>query len=183
MKNKLTRCSWVNDDPLYIQYHDTEWGVPIQEDQPLFELLILEGMQAGLSWYIVLKKREHFRQSFDQFQAEKIARYTSKKVDQLMQNPGIIRHRLKIESTIVNAKAYLRIQQEHGSFAKYLWEWLEKQPATSSKTAHSEALSKLLKKQGFKFVGGTICYAFMQAAGMVCDHSVDCYRYAQLTQR
>lgn len=184
---KIVRCAWVTEDPLYIDYHDTEWGVPIFEDRLLFEFLILEGAQAGLSWLTVLKKRENYRHCFDQFDAEKIARYKVKKIEKLLSNPGIIRNRLKIEATIQNAKSFLLVQKEHGSFSEYLWEFVDKNPIQNrwqhikqvpAKTPLSDTLSKDLKKRGFKFVGSTICYAFMQAVGLVNDHTVDCFRHA-----
>lgn len=165
------RCAWVSNNPLYLDYHDHEWGIPIYDDRLLFELLILEGMQAGLSWLTILKKREHFRHSFDQFDAAKIAHYSSSKVEQLMQNEGIIRHRLKIQATITNAKAFLAIQREYGQFSHYLWSFVDNQPIVGywktlaevpSHTAISDALSKDLKKRGFRFVGSTICYAFSE---------------------
>lgn len=184
-KNK-TRCAWVNSDPLYINYHDNEWGVPIYDDRLLFEFLILEGAQAGLSWITILKKRDNYRQSFDNFNAKKIAKYDQNKCNELMNNTGIVRNKLKINAAIVNAQAYLSVQKEWGSFSKYIWHFVDDKPImnhwktakslpTSSKI--SDALSKDLKKRGFKFVGTTICYAFMQAVGMVNDHTIDCFCY------
>lgn len=186
--NKMKRCAWVNEDPLYIDYHDHEWGVPIYDDQLLFEFLILEGMQAGLSWYTILKKRDTFRKVFNKFDAKKIVRYDQKKINALLENPGIIRNNLKIQAAITNAKAFLEVKKEFGSFSKYIWSFAEtgpiqnkwvkgKVPATSK---ISDKLSKDLKKRGFKFVGSTICYAFMQAVGMVNDHTIDCFRYKQV---
>ena len=181
-----TRCEWGNGDPLSIQYHDTEWGVPVHDDRKLFEFLVLEGMQAGLSWLTVLKKRENFRKAFDSFDARTIARYDARKLRSLLADEGIIRNRLKIESTVRNAKAFLAIQKEFGSFNDYLWQFVENRPVRNSwetikqippKTALSDAMSKDLKKRGFTFVGSTICYAFMQATGMVNDHVVHCFRY------
>jgi len=178
------RCAWVSDHPLYVAYHDHEWGVPVYDDRLLFEFLILEGMQAGLSWLTVLKKRENFRQSFDHFNAEKIARYSPAKIEKLMQNEGIIRNRLKIQATISNAKAFLALQKEKGSFSDYLWSFVDHTPVIGhwkktdtlpTRSAISDALSKDLKKRGFRFVGTTICYAFMQAIGMVNDHLDDCF--------
>lgn len=181
-----TRCGWVNDNPLYIEYHDKEWGVPVYDDRLLFEFLILEGMQAGLSWLTILKKRESYRAAFDNFNAEKIAAYPHQKIDELMTNEGIIRNRLKIQSIFNNANAFLKVKEEWGDFSKYIWHFvdgepiqnhwkhLESVPATSP---ISDELSKDLKKRGFKFVGSTICYAFMQAVGMVNDHTVDCFCY------
>ncbi len=181
-----TRCSWCPaDNSLYIQYHDEEWGVPVHDDRLLFEMLILEGAQAGLSWLTILKRRESYREAFDHFDAKKIARYDKKKEASLMQDPGIIRNRLKIAATIDNAKAFLATQKEHGTFDRYIWSFVggktmrnprgnaEPLPA---QTAEAEAMSKDLKKRGFRFVGATICYAFMQAVGMVDDHSADCFR-------
>lgn len=185
MKPK-SRCHWVNDDPLYIDYHDQEWGKPIYEDRLLFEFLILEGAQAGLSWITVLKKRENYRACFDNFDAQKMAQYDDKKIAALLSNPGIIRNRLKINAAITNAKAYLQVEQEWGSFSKYLWHFVDGKPIHNHRknsgqiptsTEISDALSKDLKKRGFKFVGSTICYAFMQAVGMVNDHTADCWCY------
>lgn len=179
------RCAWVNTDPLYVAYHDEEWGKPLRDDRKLFELLILEGMQAGLSWYTILKKRDNFREAFDQFDPQIIAQYGPDKVDELMQNPGIIRNRLKIQSVITNAHIYLEIMEDPslGSFSDYLWSFVGGQPIinhwTSTKevptsTPVSDAMSKALRKKGMKFVGSTILYAFMQASGMVNDHTTDC---------
>lgn len=182
----MRRCGWVTDDPLYIDYHDQEWGRPIHDDQRLFEFLILEGAQAGLSWLTVLKKRENYRACFDKFSAKKIARYDQNKLELLLTNPGIIRNRLKVESTIINAKAYLQIIKEWGSFAAYIWHFVDDKPINNhwrslkqvpAKTVISDNMSKDLKQRGFKFVGSTICYAFMQAVGMVNDHTVDCFCY------
>lgn len=181
-----TRCPWATSDPLYTLYHDREWGVPVHDDRKLFEMLILEGAQAGLSWITILKKRENYRKAFDNFDANKIAQYDTKKVKQLLKNKGIVRNRLKIEAAIQNAKAFLAVQKEFGSFDKYIWQFvggkqkvnrwksLKQIPTT---TPESDAMSKDLKKRGFKFVGSTICYAFMQAVGMVNDHLVSCHRY------
>ena len=180
------RCAWVNDDPLYIDYHDKEWGVPIYDDRLLFEFLVLEGMQAGLSWLTVLKKRENYRRCFDNFDATVIAAYDQHKFDELLANPGIIRNKLKIQSIIVNAKAFLKLQQEAGSFSNYLWRFVEGKPIKNHwenlqqippKTLISDTMSKDLKQRGFKFIGSTICYAFMQATGMVNDHTMDCFCY------
>lgn len=188
MKNK-TRCVWTTDDPLYIEYHDKEWGVPIYDQQKLFEFLILEGAQAGLSWITVLKKRENYRRCFDNFSAEKIIRYTPKKIAKLLSDPGIIRNRLKVNAAILNAKAYLNIIKEYGSFSDYVWNFVDHKPITNYWKSHkelpnksliSDQLSKDLKKRGFKFVGSTICYAFMQAVGMVNDHTVDCFRHKEI---
>lgn len=184
-----TRCGWATSDPLYIEYHDKEWGVPVRDDQKLFEFLILEGAQAGLSWITILRKRENFRKAFDNFQPNKIANYNKKKVKELLANPGIIRNRLKIEAAIENAKAFLKVQKEFDSFEKYLWQFVDGKPIHNSwiqlgeippRTAESDDMSKDLKKRGFKFVGSTICYAHMQACGMVNDHLKGCFRYNQI---
>jgi len=182
------RCAWCGTDPLYVRYHDTEWGVPIHDDRRLFELLILEGAQAGLSWITVLRKRSQYRRAFDRFDARKIARYDRRNVRALLNNPGIVRNRLKVESTISNAQAMLEVRKEFGSFDNYLWQFVEGRPLVNrhrtlrglpSRTAASDAMSKDLKRRGFRFVGSTICHAFMQASGMVNDHAVDCFRYHQ----
>ena len=184
-----TRCPWVQDTSIYVRYHDEEWGVPVHDDRALFEALVLDGMQAGLSWLTVLRKREAFREAFDFFDAAKVARYGDREVDILLQNKGIIRNRLKIRAAIQNAAAFLAVQEEFGSFDRYLWKFvggrtkinhwrgLADLPATS---AESDVLSVDLKKRGFSFVGSTICYAMMQAIGMVNDHTVDCFRRAEL---
>ena len=175
----------MTSDPLYLEYHDREWGVPVHDDRTLFEFLTLEGAQAGLSWLTVLKKRENYRRSFDRFNAEKIARYNARKIKELMLNEGIIRNRLKIESTIDNARAFLKVQQEFGSFDSYIWGFVDGRPLVNSRksfrelpprTIQSDAMSKDLKRRGFRFVGSTICYAFMQACGLVNDHTTDCFR-------
>ena len=182
------RCSWCGTDPLYCDYHDNEWGVPLYDDQKLFELLILEGAQAGLSWITVLRKRDSYRAAFDHFNPEKIARYTPARVEKLMLNEGIIRNRLKIESTIRNAQAYLAMQKAGENFSEFLWGFVNGKPRQNrlrsmadiqASTEISDTMSKALKKKGFNFVGSTICYAFMQAAGMVNDHVQDCYRYKE----
>lgn len=179
------RCFWVSDDPIYIAYHDKEWGKPIYDDQLLFEFLILEGAQAGLSWITVLKKRENYRAAFDNFNPNKIARYNETKIKKLLENPGIIRNRLKINSTVLNAKAYLQVLKEFGSFSDFIWQFVDGKPIVNrwkgrgdipNKNNISDKLSKELKKRGFKFVGSTICYAFMQAVGMVNDHTIDCFK-------
>ena len=179
------RCAWSGTDPLYIEYHDKEWGVPVHDDRKLFEMLILEGAQAGLSWITILRKREHYRKSFDNFDVKKIARYDPKKIKALLGNKGIVRNKLKIAATIRNAKAFLDIQKEYESFDAYLWGFvggttkhnrhknLKDIPAT---TAESDAMSNDLKKRGFSFVGSTICYALMQAVGMIDDHTTNCFR-------
>jgi DNA-3-methyladenine glycosylase I len=184
------RCEWVPvDNPLYVKYHDEEWGVPIHDDQLLFEFLILEGMQAGLSWLTILRKRENFRTAFDHFDPRKIARYNEKKIQELMQNSGIIRNRRKIEAAVQNAKAFLEVQAEFGSFDTFIWQFVEGKPMINhwktlkeipAKTPLSDTISKELKKRGFKFVGSTIIYAHMQATGMVNDHTVDCFRYQEV---
>jgi DNA-3-methyladenine glycosylase I len=187
----LTRCKWPSN-PLSIRYHDKEWGLPQHDDRILFEFLILEGAQAGLSWDTVLQKRENYRAAFDGFNPQRIARYDRRKLQSLLRNPGIIRNRLKIASGVQNAKAFLSIQKEFGSFDAYVWQFVGGKPRVNAwrstqrvpaSTAESDALSKDLKKKGFNFVGSTICYAFMQAVGMVNDHSVDCFRYAQVNQK
>lgn len=187
----MKRCAWCADDPLYIKYHDEEWGVPVRHDQKLFEMLILEGVQAGLSWITVLRKRENYREAFDQFDAQKIARYTDNKLTKILSNPGIIRNRLKVFATRQNARAFLEVQKEFGSFEKYIWKFVSDSPKQNAwqnlkkvpaSTEISEAMSKDLKKKGFTFVGSTICYAFMQAVGMVNDHIVTCYRYAEISK-
>jgi DNA-3-methyladenine glycosylase I len=184
----VTRCHWAKN-ALNIPYHDEEWGVPLHDDQKLFELVILEGAQAGLSWDTVLQKRARYREVFDGFDAKKIERYDKKKVRKLLADPGIIRNRLKIDSTISNARSFLKIQEEFGSFDAYIWRFVggrAKQNAwkthkrVPARTAESDAMSKDLKKRGFRFVGSTICYAFMQATGMVNDHAVNCFRYQEL---
>ena len=189
--SKKIRCAWVGDDPLYLAYHDQEWGVPVHDDRVLFEFLILEGAQAGLSWITILKKRDNYRRAFDNFDARKIARYDDAKVRALLADPGIVRNRLKIAATIQNAKAFLAVQKEFGSFDAYVWQFVGGKPkqnrwktiaAAPAKTPESDALSKDLLKRGFKFVGSTICYAFMQAVGMVNDHTVDCFRYPKNKQ-
>ncbi len=184
--SQRSRCAWVGDDPLYRDYHDNEWGVPCRDDRALFELLTLEGAQAGLSWITILRKRENYRRLFDGFEAEKIARYTPKRIERLLQAPGIVRNRLKVESTVSNARAFLRLQQEPGGFSEFVWQFVDGEPIRNrprslqevpASTVQSDALSKALKQRGFRFVGTTICYAFMQAAGLVDDHTVDCFRH------
>lgn len=181
-----TRCAWVSDHPLYIEYHDHEWGVPVHDERLLFELLILEGMQAGLSWLTILKKRANFRACFDDFNAEIIAHYDEHKIMQLMANAGIIRNRLKIQAAIGNAQAFLKIRQSPGDFSKYIWSFVngkalrnawQQAAQVPTKSLISDAMSADLKQKGFKFIGSTICYAFMQATGMVNDHTVDCFCY------
>lgn len=188
----ITRCAWVNpNDPLYVRYHDEEWGVPITDDNALFERLCLEGAQAGLSWITILRKRENYRAAFDNFDPVKVAQYDEAKAAELMANPGIVRNRLKIAAAINNAQRFLELQAEQGSFSAYLWAYVEGKPIRNTHAALSDipaeteisrAISKDLKKRGFKFVGSTICYAMMQAIGMVNDHTVDCFRYAEVAQ-
>lgn len=184
-----TRCTWAGNDPLYIKYHDTEWGIPVHDDRKLFEFLLLEGFQAGLSWITILKKRSNYRRAFDQFDPQKISGYNLRKVKLLLSDKGIVRNRLKIEAALQNAKAFQVIQNEFGSFNDYVWRFIggksiknawKTQAEIPSQTSVSEAISKDLKKRGFKFVGPKICYAFMQAVGMVNDHVVDCFRYHQV---
>ena len=183
MNKQLNRCFWANGDDIYIAYHDHEWGVPVHDDRHLFEMLILEGAQAGLSWITILKKRENYRRAFDHFDAAKIARYDARKIQKLLTDPGIVRNRLKINAAVQNAKAFLAVQKEFGSFDKYIWQFVGGKPIlnswkkgqTPAHTKESDAMSKDLLKRGFKFVGSTICYAFMQAVGMVNDHTVDCF--------
>ncbi len=183
------RCQWVGSHPLEIVYHDTEWGVPVHDDRRLFESLILEGAQAGLSWLTVLKKRESYREAFAGFDPAEVARFDEARVATLLGNPGIIRNRLKVRSAIQNARAFLKIQQDDGTFDAYLWRFVEGAPKVNrwrslteipAQTPESERMSKDLKKRGFNFVGPTICYAFMQAVGLVNDHTVDCYRYHEV---
>jgi DNA-3-methyladenine glycosylase I len=188
----MERCPWCEGFDLYREYHDTEWGVPLRDDRALFELLILEGAQAGLSWSTVLKKRESYRIAFDQFDPEKIARYGDKKVAQLLANPGIIRNRLKVAATIGNAKAYLALQKSGQPFGEFVWQFVNDKPIQNrraslsevpAKTPESDAMSKALLQAGFKFVGSTICYAFMQASGMVNDHLLSCHRHAKVKSK
>jgi len=189
-KTNLVRCRWANDEP-NLSYHDEEWGVPVHDEKKWFEFLILEGAQAGLSWETVLRKRARYREMFDGFDPEKVARYDKKKVKVLLRDAGIIRNRLKINASIENAHAFLRVQEEFGSFDKYIWRFVDGQPRQNAwkthkhvpaKTAQSDALSKDLRKRGFCFVGSTICYALMQATGMVNDHLVSCFRYGELSR-
>ncbi len=183
------RCEWAGDDPLYVEYHDEEWGVPVHDDRTLFEFLVLEGAQAGLSWITILRKREGYREAFAGFDPERVARFGEPRVEKLLRNPGIVRNRLKVASAVTNARAFLAVRDEFGSFDAYLWRFvggapkknawksLSRVPAT---TSESDALSKDLKRRGFKFVGSTICYAYMQAVGMVNDHVVGCFRYDEV---
>lgn len=181
----VVRCPWTSADPLMIRYHDEEWGVPVHDDRVLFEFLILEGAQAGLSWSTILKKREAYRKAFAGFDPSRVARFSSKKIAAQLENPGIVRNRLKIAATVQNAQAFLDVCQEFGSFDAYIWRFVDGRPIVNqpdsmkevpAKTAVSDAMSKDLKRRGFNFVGSTICYAFMQAVGMVNDHTVDCFR-------
>lgn len=185
------RCGWCGDDPLYRTYHDEEWGVPAHDDRRLFEMLILEGAQAGLSWLTVLRKREHYRRAFDGFDPERVARYDQARVEALLADPGIVRNRLKVESAVRNARAVLALQQEHGSLAAFLWGCVGERPRQNrwtsmgqlpARTPESDRLSQLLKRHGMNFVGSTICYAFMQAVGMVNDHTTDCFRHAEVAR-
>ncbi|GAB1371721.1 DNA-3-methyladenine glycosylase I [Candidatus Kapaibacterium sp.] len=185
----MDRCSWCVNSELEIDYHDNEWGVPLHDDDKLFEFIILDGFQAGLSWKTILMKRENFRSAFDNFDYRIISNYTQDKLDVLMQDKGIIRNKLKIESAVINARSFMEIQAKFGSFDQYIWQFTEGNTIKNSwlnhkdipvSTKESDEMSKSLKKYGFKFVGTTICYAFMQAAGMVNDHTVNCFRYNQL---
>jgi len=184
-----TRCAWCGTDPLYVEYHDAEWGVPVYDDEKLFEFLILETFQAGLSWITVLRKRENFRKAFDNFDYKKIAKYSEKKYDELLQDAGIIRNKLKIKATITNAQNFMEIQKEFGSFSTYIWNFTNGKPIKNTyktlsevpaTTELSDQLSKDLKKRGFKFVGSTVIYAHMQATGMVNDHTTECFRYDEV---
>jgi DNA-3-methyladenine glycosylase I len=186
---KKARCPWPGETPLMIEYHDTEWGDPLHDDRKHFEFLVLDAAQAGLSWRTVLLKRENYRKAFDEFDPARVARYSTKRVARLLQNPGIIRNRLKVESAVVNAQRFLDLQEEFGSFDEFIWRFVEGRPIINTyrkpaevpaRTAQSDAMSKELKTRGFKFVGSTICYAYMQAAGMVNDHLVTCFRHSEL---
>lgn len=184
-----TRCAWSGDSEIYQTYHDQEWGVPLHDERALFEFLVLEGAQAGLSWITILKKREAYREAFDNFDIARVARYDERKLAVLMQNPAIVRNRLKLQSAVLNAQKFQDVQHEFGSFDAFVWRFVEGVPQQNrwrssseipASTAASDAMSKELKRRGFKFVGSTICYAFMQATGMVNDHTTDCFRYQQL---
>jgi DNA-3-methyladenine glycosylase I len=186
------RCDWSLGHPLMIEYHDTEWGVPVHDDRKLFEFLVLDAAQAGLSWRTVLLKRQNYRKAFDNFDAEKVARYTGPRVAKLLQNPGIIRNRLKVQSAVTNARAMLKVRDEFSSLDHYLWQFVDGKPRINrfqsmkqvpATSTESDAMSKDMKRRGFTFCGSTICYAFMQAAGMVNDHIVDCFRYHQVQKR
>ena len=183
------RCPWAGTDPLYVAYHDTEWGRPVHDDRKLFEFLILEGAQAGLSWLTILRKRENYREAFDHFDPRKVATYDARNVEELLRNPGIIRKRRKVEVAVGNARAFLAVQKEFGSFDHYIWRFVGGHPVRNAwrsgeeipaSTPESVAMSKDLKRRGFGFVGPTVCYAFMQAVGMVNDHTVECFRYREL---
>jgi len=185
----IKRCAWASDDELYQHYHDTEWGVPLHNDRSLFEFLILEGAQAGLSWITILRKRENYRILFDGFDPARIARYDEGKISSLLQNPGIVRNRLKVAAAVTNAQKFIDVQEEFGSFDAFIWRFVDGRPKQNNRhsladipasTPESDAMSKELKKRGFKFVGSTICYAHMQATGMVNDHTTDCFRHKEL---
>jgi DNA-3-methyladenine glycosylase I len=191
-KNKMTRCEWAKGSDLMQAYHDTEWGVENHNDQSLFEFIILEGSQAGLSWSTILNKREGYRKAFDNFDARKISRYSETKISKLLANPEIVRNKLKVNGAVTNAKAFLQVQKEFGSFDKYVWQFVQGRPIRNtrkrlsdipSSTPESDAMSKDLKKRGFTFVGTTICYAFMQATGMVNDHTIACFRYNKVMKK
>lgn len=186
----MNRCTWATQNQIYLAYHDEEWGVPVHDDGKLFEMLILEGLQAGLSWLTVLKRRGHYRKAYDSFDPEKIAAWNRAKIESLLQDPGIIRNRLKVEAARGNARAFLQVVKEFNSFNSFIWSFVDGKPVQNgwqslneipATTPESERMSKELKKRGFKFVGSTICYAFMQAVGMVNDHTVDCFRHKELT--
>ncbi len=188
----VSRCIWCKDHALMTQYHDEEWGVPLHDDQQLFEFLILEGAQAGLSWSTILARRENYRAAFDQFDAEKIARYNARRIESLMKNPGIIRNTLKVNAAVKNARAFLAIKEHHNSFDEYIWQFVDGRPINNAWKTHtqipvatteSKKMAKELRKLGFGFVGETICYAFMQATGMVNDHTTDCFRHSEIAKR
>ncbi len=183
------RCDWCGTEPIYVDYHDKDWGVPVHDDRLHFEMIILDGAQAGLSWITILKRRESYREAFDNFDVLKVSRYSEKKIEKLLTNPGIIRNRLKVNSAVQNARSFLKIQKEFGSFDEYIWQFVnhrtiqnkwKKMSDLPAKTAESDAMSKDLKKRGFSFAGSTICYAYMQAAGLVNDHILDCFRYKEV---
>jgi len=185
------RCDWSGTEPIYVDYHDKEWGVPVHDDRMHFEMIILDGAQAGLSWITILKRRDSYREAFDNFDAVKVSRYNDKKVEKLLTNPGIIRNRLKVNSAVKNAQAFLKIQKEFGSFDDYIWQFVnhktiqskwKKMSELPAKTAESDTMNKDLKKRGFSFVGSTICYAYMQAAGMINDHITNCFRYKEVKE-
>lgn len=185
----INRCAWVGSDPLYLEYHDREWGVSVHNDRLLFEFLILEGAQAGLSWITILRKREAYRAAFDAFDPQAVARFDDARVEELLADPGIVRNRLKVASAVTNARAFLKVQEEFGSFDAYMWRFVDGKPIQNrwrsiaevpASTPVSDAMSRDLKRRGFRFVGSTICYAHMQAVGMVNDHTVDCFRWREL---
>ena len=185
------RCAWCGTDSLYLNYHDVEWGVPVHDDRRLFEMLVLDGAQAGLSWLTILRKRENYRQAFDGFDPELIARYDEQRIAQLLADPGIVRNRLKVEAAVKNARGYLTVQERHGAFVSFLWRYVGGTPRQNAwrtlaevpaRTAEAEAMSRDLKRLGFVFVGPTICYAFMQAVGMVNDHTINCFRHRELRE-
>jgi len=187
----MKRCEWCGTDPLYIKYHDEQWGVPVHDDRLHFEMLILEGAQAGLSWITILRKRGNYRKAFDDFDIKKVAKYSGKKIEELLQNSGIIRNKLKVRSAISNAQAFLEVQKEFGNFDNYIWQFVENKPIINkwkrmedipTTSVESDALSKDLKKRGFKFVGSTIIYAHMQSIGMVNDHTTTCFRYKEINK-
>ncbi len=188
----MARCNWCGTDPLYVKYHDEQWGVPVHDDRLHFEMLILEGAQAGLSWITILRKRENYRKAFDNFEVEKVVKYSEKKIENLLQNSGIIRNKLKVRSAVSNAKAFLEVQKEFESFDNYIWEFVKKRPIINkwesmkdipTTSTESDALSNDLKKRGFKFVGSTIIYAHMQSIGMVNDHITSCFRYKEINKQ
>ena len=189
VQHTKSRCAWAGNDALYQLYHDTEWGVPVRDDPRLFEFLILEGAQAGLSWITILRKRENYRAALDNFDAARIAAYDANKIESLLLNSGIVRNRLKVNSTVINAQQFLRIQDEFGSFATFLWQFVDGKPRQNNWkslaevpafTPESDAMSRELKRRGFKFIGTTICYALMQSTGMVNDHTADCFRHKEI---
>jgi DNA-3-methyladenine glycosylase I len=192
MNDERIRCLWACQSEPEKHYHDTEWGVPLRDEHGLFEFLILEGAQAGLSWSTILNKRENYRKAFDRFDAEKIARYSDRRVEKLLVNPGIVRNRLKVNAAVTNARAWLDLREREGDMAAWLWQFVDGEPVINNwrehaevpvNTPQSDAMSKALKDAGFKFVGSTICYAFMQATGMVNDHTTDCFRWAELASQ
>lgn len=183
------RCEWCGEDELYVKYHDEDWGVPVHDDRLHFEMLILEGAQAGLSWITILRKRENYKKAFDNFDVKKVARYTEKRIEKLLQNAGIIRNKLKVRSAVTNAKVFIEVQKEFGSFDKYMWQFVKNKPIVNKwkkmsdlpvTSKESDELSKDLKKRGFKFVGSTIMYAHMQSIGMINDHTVNCFRHKEV---
>jgi len=188
----VKRCGWLSKDKIYIDYHDKEWGVPVHDDLKLFEMLLLEGIQAGLSWLTILKRRDNYRIAYDNFEPAKIAKWSELKISRILNDPGIIRNKLKVQAAKINAKAYLKVVAEFGSFDEFIWSFVGGKPIQNAwrslseippSTCESDAMSKELKKRGFKFVGSTICYAFMQAVGMVNDHTIDCYRHRQIRHK